>query len=68
MWIALNGPEMANCTGVVREAMVSYWGSSRRSSARMGHFVRRSKDIKSYTVSETVDRIVKIAPKVPFLL
>ena len=66
MWVAVNGPEMAHCTGVVRDAMASNWSSSKL--GRRGHFVRRSEKIKSYTLSETVDSIVKNAPKVPFML
>ena len=68
MWVAVNGPEMAHCTGVVRDAMASYWSSSKLEGNRRGHFVRRSEKIKSYTVSETVDSIVNTAPKVPFML
>ncbi len=35
---------------------------------RSGNFVRRSEDIKSYGVSETVDGIRKIQPKMKFMV
>ena len=68
MWVAINGPEMTHCTSVVREAMSSYWGGARQEGNRRGHFVRRSEKIKSYIVSEAVDKIVRKTPKVPFLV
>ena len=50
VWVALNGPEVVHCEGVVKEAM--------RVGEGGGHFIRRSQDIKSYTVSKAVDSIV----------
>ena len=68
MWIALNGPEVAHCSGIVKEAMKSYWEDSKDEKNRKGHFIRRSENIISYTVSEAVDSIVKKPVKAPFLL
>ena len=58
MWVAINGPEIAHCEGIVREAVVGVDVS----------FIRRDSNIKSYDVSKAVDTIVNKPAKVPFLL
>jgi hypothetical protein len=68
MWVALNGPELAHCDAVVKEAMVSYWGEARRVGDRRGHFIRRSNNVKSYLVSEAIDKIIKKPPRLPFMV
>ena len=36
MWVSVNGPELAHCEGVVREAMVSYWAEARMGATKEG--------------------------------
>jgi hypothetical protein len=57
MWVAINGPEVAHCEGIVREAVVEVDVS----------FIRRDSNIKSYDVSKAVDTLVNKQAKVPFL-
>ena len=60
VWVALNGPEVVHCEGVVKEAMMIREGGS--------HFIRRSQDIKSYTTSKAVDSIVSKTAKLLFMI
>jgi hypothetical protein len=48
MWVAINGPEVAHCEGIVREAVVEVDVS----------FIRRDSNIKSYDVSKAVDTLL----------
>ena len=65
MMIAINGPEVVHCDGVVKEGMAMYWANSKMTGNREGHWVRRSEDIKCYTTSKAVDSIVHKKPKFP---
>ena len=58
--VAINGPEVQHCRGIVREAM--------RVGEGGGHFIRRSNNIMQYAVSKPVDTLAKKKPKVPFML
>ena len=58
MWVAINGPDIAHCEGIVKEAVVEVDVS----------FIRRDSNIKSYDVSKAVDTVVNKPAKVPFLL
>ena len=58
MWVPINGPEIAHCQGIVKEAVVGVDVS----------FIRRDSNIKSDDVSKAVDTIVNKPAKVPFLL
>ena len=60
MWVAVNGPDVAHCSGIVKQAI--------REGEGGGHFICRSDNIKNYLVSKVVDKLVKKLPKVPFLL
>jgi hypothetical protein len=60
LWVALNGPEVVHCEGVVKEAI--------RVGEGGGHFIRRSENIKSYNVSKAVDSIVSKTPKLSFMM
>ena len=60
MWVSVNGPDVAHCSGIVKQAI--------REGEGGGHFIRRSDNIKTYQVSKAVDKLVKKTPKVPFLL
>ena len=64
--IATNGPNIANCDGVVKEAMDLYW-SSRGGS---WHFFRSSvvEKLKSFRGdSEVMDRIMSTENSLPFM-
>ena len=56
--VAVNGCEIVHCDSLVKEAMGKYWSNSKRHEDLHGHFVRRSFNIKDYTYSEVVDRLV----------
>ena len=58
--VAINGPEVQHCRGIVREAM--------RVGEGGGNFIRRSSNIIPYTVSQAVDNLVKKNPRVPMML
>ena len=58
MWVALDGPEIANCEGIVREAVKDVDVS----------FIRRDRDVRSYNVSKAVDGIMKKRLKCHFCL
>ena len=65
MMIAINGPEVVHCDSMVKEAIAMYWSSSKMTGNREGHWVRRSNNIKCYTVSKAVDSIVTKDPRIP---
>ena len=58
--VAINGPAVQHCRGIVREAM--------RVGEGGGNFIRRSNNIKQYTVSKAVYTLTKKKPRVPFML
>ena len=61
MWVAINGPEVAHCESVVREAM--------RIGESGGNFIRRSENVKSWQHgSKAVTTLVSKHPNVPFLV
>ena len=64
--IATNGPNIANCNSVVKEAMDLYW-SSRRGTWH----IFRSSDIEKLKTSrgdsEVKDRIMNTENKLPFM-
>ena len=69
MMICLNGPVLSHCDTIVVKALDSL--NSKYKSARdriAGHFIRRSEDIESYTVSKVVDGIDSTEIKLPFMM
>ena len=40
VWVAVNGPDVVHCKGIVKEAIEEGEGG--------GHFIRRSQNIKTY--------------------
>ena len=64
--VAINGPQVVHCDTVVREGLKSYWSRARR--AGEGHWIRRSDNIQSYTVSKVVDKLTNKKPSVPFMV
>ena len=67
MIVSINGPNVAHCQSIVKEAMSHYWGQSKKKD-RCGHFVRRSGNVKSWMVSKAVDGLRKAPSKLPFML
>ena len=61
------GIDSMQCT-VVREGLSTYWANSRRVGDRQGHWIRRSEDIHSYTVSKSVDSLGNARTSVPAML
>ena len=68
MTIAVNGPEAAKCNAIVEEAKKIYWSKATRGEERDGHFIRRWRGAKNYTVSAVVDGLNNAIPKRDFLL
>lgn len=66
--VAINGPEVVHCDTVVREGLKAYWSKARRAGYGEGHWIRRSDNIQSYTVSKAVDTLTKRKPSVPFMV
>ena len=56
MTIAINGPSIQHRDSIVEESMQAYWRKT--NTFKDGHFVRKSDEIKSYTVSKSVDSLV----------
>ena len=67
MLIAVNGPDLAHADNVIKSSMLTYW-KNQKSKNNNWHFTLRSEDIKSYTVSKTIDRISKGNLSLPFML
>ena len=65
--VAVNGCEIFHCNSLVKEAMGKYWSNSKRREDLHGHFVRRSSNIKDYTHSEVVDRLVMKNPRLTIM-
>jgi hypothetical protein len=59
VWVAVNGPDVVHCEGIVKEAIKEGEGG--------GHFIRRSQKIKTYQVSKAVDSLVNKPLNVPFM-
>ena len=59
VWVAVNGPDVVHCEGIVKEAIKEGEGG--------GHFIRRSQNIKTYQVSKAVDALVNKPVNVPFM-
>ena len=65
--VCINGPRPVNCDSVVTEAMREMWRNCKLKGSTEGHFVRRSSDIRSYTVSKAVNRVTSIPNKLSFM-
>lgn len=65
--IAINGPAVVHADDVIKEATSLYWSKAVNPKDRAGHYIRRSEKILSYTVSKTVDSLVKVPVKFPFM-
>ena len=59
VWVAVNGPDVAHCEGIVKEAIKEGEGG--------GHFIRCSQNIKTHQVSKAVDTLVAKPLNVPFM-
>ena len=68
MVIANCGPELVNCDSIVQESLLNYFKDYQSVSDRSSHFVRRSQNVKSYTVSKSVDSLRNKIPKRPFMM
>ena len=66
--VNLNGPNPVNCESVVDEANKLYWSKCKLKNSDFGHFIRTSLDIKSWTVSKSVDQVNSTKPKLPFMI
>ena len=69
MMVAINGPAVAHCQGVVKEAMASYWRQCKNVNLHYGHFVRKgSGALNLYKVSKSVDALNSQPEKCKFML
>ena len=66
--VAINGPAVPHCDGIVEEALELYWAKAKRVGEKGGHWIRKSDNIIPYIVSAAVDTIVKKKPEVNFML
>ena len=66
--VSINGPELVHADPVIKEALRTYWQGSKDKGNIGGHFIRRSKNIKSYGVSGAIDSIVKKPAKQAFMV
>ena len=66
-FVSINGPNPVNCDDLVEETLKEYFRDSKRKSSSQGHFIRRSSDIRSYSVSKAVDRIMNVPSKLPWM-
>ena len=66
--VSLNGPNPVNSDSVVEEAMRLYWSRSQLKNSADGHFIRKCSNIRSWTVSKSVDKVNLVKPKLPFML
>ena len=65
--VFINGPNPVNCDDLVEETMKYMWKNCKISNSSEGHYIRRSSDIRSYTVSKAVDKVTSIPVKLPFM-
>ena len=68
--IAVNGPSLARCDTVVREAMDNYWREKSHDGVGVWHFFRTSvmeKLPKYEENSEVLDRMLGRKNKLPFM-
>ena len=65
--VAIKGPKEVHSYSVVLEAIASYWGRKVKAN-KVGHWVRRHRDMRQYVVSEAVDSVVNQPPSVPFMV
>ena len=69
MMIALNGPSIVHCSGIVKESMSTYWKQFQNANLQGGHFCRRGTGaIKLYKVSKAVDALNSKPVKCKFML
>ena len=66
--VAINGPAVPHCDGIVEEALELYWAKAKRLGERGGHWIRKSDNIIPYIVSAAVDTIVNKKPEVNFMM
>ena len=66
--VAINGPAVPHCDGIVEEALELYWAKAKRVGERGGHWIRKSDNIIPYIVSAAVDTIVNKKPEVNFMM
>ena len=69
MMICLNSLVLSHCDTIVDKALDYLKSDYKNARDRVaGHFIRRSEDFESYTVSEVVDRINSTKMKLPFIM
>ena len=68
LMVAVNGPPVHHCESLVRDSMQVYWRKPARAKDLNGHFVRRSRNIKTWLVSKAVDNFNEMVPDTPFLV
>ena len=66
--IAVNGPEVQHSDSVILKAMKLMFAKYKSSLDREGHFIRRSQNVKDFTVSESVDSYANKPRKIPFMI
>jgi hypothetical protein len=67
MMIAINGPDLQHADNLILEAMQGYWRRAKSEKSWNGHFIRRSRDIKTWFVSKAVDSLNSKPVLTPFM-
>lgn len=62
MMIAVNGPLPTNCDMIISEAMNSYF-----TQQKDWHFVRRTNNLKDWTISKCADKLLNKHSSLPFM-
>ena len=65
--VAVNGPLVQHADSLIKEALKDMFKDAKDVKNRNGHFVRRTQNIADYSVSKSVDSIVKKSKLRPFM-
>ena len=69
MLIAVNGPSIVHCPGIVKETMKAFWSQGNNVNLHTGHFVRSGTGaLKLFKVSKAVDTLNNEPAKCKFML
>ena len=65
--VAVDGPKLQHADSVIKKSLRLMFSTSKSVADRGGHFVRRSENIKDYSVSKVVDGFASVVKKTPFM-
>ena len=65
--VAVNGPLVQHADSLIKEALKDMFKDAKDVNNRNEHFVRRTQNIADYSVSKSVDSIIKKCKLRPFM-